>query len=169
MLGSCSYFRRKSIQSTYVFITLVSNDNYGYLQLYGIVFYEIVEGLSTMLNLTNMKQILLTFILLIPNLGLAEWEIIKGNAGGDYEFSYHLKDIEDSEGKVKLWVRQKTVNEATKSQIELDCKRNTVTLLIVYFFNDRNWLEQGKINDVPHTAYIPAGSELESLAKALCK
>ena len=116
-----------------------------------------------------MKQILLIFILLNSNLGLAEWEIIKGNTGGDYEFSYHLNDIDISEGRVKLWVRQKTVNEATKSQIELDCKRNTVTLLIVYFFNDRNWLEQGKINDVPHTAYIPAGSQLESLANALCE
>ena len=50
---------------------------------------------------------------------MADWEIVKGNTGGDYEFSYHLNDIDISEGRVKLWVRQKTVNEATKSQIEL--------------------------------------------------
>tara|TARA_B100000902_G_scaffold362697_1_gene381183 strand:+ start:382 stop:732 length:351 start_codon:yes stop_codon:yes gene_type:complete len=116
-----------------------------------------------------MSKLVLIFLVFFYNSANAHWIIISSDSDNDSEFSYQNKDIEKHEGKVKLWVRQKTTNEATKSQIEINCEQNTVTLLIVYFFNDRNWEEQGKINDVPHTAYIPVGSGLGTLATDLCE
>ncbi len=121
-----------------------------------------------------MKKLIPIFILVL-SIGLfsspshAEWITISGDPDKAIEFSYHSEDIVNHEGTVRLWVRQRTQNEATKSQIEINCAQNTVTLMMVYFFNDRNWTKQGKINDVPHTAYIPTGSSLDILAADLCE
>ena len=116
-----------------------------------------------------MSKLILICLIFFCNTAYADWIVITGHPKSDNEFSYHSKDIKIHEGKVGLWVRQKTVNEATKSQIEINCEQNTVTLLMVYFFNDRNWEEQGKLNDVPHTAQIPVGSDLAALTTSLCK
>ena len=123
---------------------------------------------------TKFLLILFGVFLFFGRPALADWIYYGASAAGNGDFFYNDKNLKISDGKVRVWVRQKREkrNEWGDGSVlyldELDCEERTNTLLQVEFFSDFEWNNRSEMKQPGETSYISPGSLLETLADEVC-